>query len=149
MNEMKSATPEHEHMRINQGDAKVFLAERIFREASLAGIRLSEAERKLLVFSDEPASEKEIPEELLDRYFDFEFDRKVERLLSVAYKRDKHDPHEREQYGSAVEALQDDDYMMHIAEIALVKAYRKPEFLVNVLILFALAAVLVAFALWK
>ena len=87
-------------------DAKKFLASKIVAEANLQGQSpLSDGEQKLLLFSEQdPESPTDIPEELLED-IDYEYEKKITRLLRVAYERDRINPQELEQYQDAMQTL--------------------------------------------
>jgi hypothetical protein len=134
----------------SQMAAKKFLAGKIVFEANLQGIPLSEGEQKLLLFSEQdPESPTDIPDELLEG-IDYEFEKKITRLLKEAYERHRVNPQELEQYQDAMQTLKGSDhYILVMAEPALVEKHAARDMAIYIAIGLAVVGAAIAFAVWK
>jgi hypothetical protein len=141
----------------SQMAAKQFLASKIVAEANLKGMRLSDGEQKVLLFSEQdPESPTDIPDELLEG-IDYEFEKKITSLLKAAYERDRINPQELKQYQDAMQKLKGSDhYILVMAEPALaeshvtgVKASAARDMVIYIAIGLAVVAVAFAIAFWR
>jgi len=137
----------------SQRDAKQFLVNKIVAEAKSQGAPLSEPERLMLFFTeDEPESVAAVPQEMLDDD-NVEYEKKMKGLLMAAYKRDRDNDLEREQYKDAVRKLKaGDHYISIMAEAALAQtetqANRVRDVLLYIGIGVAVVAGAVVYGLW-
>lgn len=131
-------------------DAKKFLAEKIVSEASLQGLPLSDGERKLLLFSEQDSeSPKDIPDELLEGT-DYEYEKKITRLLKAAYERDRVHPQELEQYRGAMQKLKGSDhYILVMAEPALAERHPARDVVIYIAVGLAVVAAAIAFVVLR
>src|SRR5579864_6010162 len=141
-------------------EAKRFLAEKITLEASVEGVPLSDAEQKLLLFSEEDPDSpgpEDIPDYVLDAD-EVEYEEKIIRLLRAAYKRDKDNPLERERYKDAMRTLEDSDhYIMAMAVPALsspliprrASEHVARDLLIYVAIALAIVIAITLLAMWR
>jgi len=130
--------------------AKKFLASKIVSQANLQGLPLSDGEQKLLLFSEQdPESPTDIPDELLEG-IDHEYEKKITDFLRAAYKRDRDNPQEREQYQDAMQKLKGSDhYIQVMAEPALAERHPARDMAIYIAIGLAVLGAAVAFAVWK
>jgi hypothetical protein len=129
---------------------KKFLATKIVFEANLKGIPLSDGEQKLLLFREQvPESPTDIPDELPEG-IDYEFEKKITRLLKAAYERDRLNPQELEQYQDAMQKLKGSDhYILVMAEPALAERHAARDMAIYIAIGLAVVGAAIAFALWQ
>ena len=134
----------------SQGDAKKFLVNKIVFEAKCQGTPLSTVEEKLLLFSEqEPESAVGIPAELLED-IDQEFEKRITDLLRAAYKRDRDNAQEREQYKNAMRELKDrDHYILVMADPVLSQMHAARDMVLYIAIGLLVLAAAVAFAVWR
>jgi len=144
----------------SQREAKQFLVSKIIAEAAYQVAPLSDVERQLLLFTEqEPESMKGLPEEVLQDV-DVEYEEKITALLRAAYKRDRDNPQEREQYTDAMRELEKGDHYIlvmanaalprsHIASAALPPPHTVRDLLLYVAIALGVVAAVIAFAMWR
>jgi hypothetical protein len=139
--------------------AKKFLASKIVSEAKLQGTPLSDAEAKLLLFSEQdPESPRDIPDELLEG-IDEEYEKRIIDLLRTAYERDRDNPQEEEKYQDAMRKLKGSDhYILVMAEPALHESpaplilsqtHKIRDMVIYIAIGLAVVAALVALSVWR
>lgn len=139
-------------------DAKKFLASKIVFEAKLQGTPLSDGEEKLLLFSEQdPESPKDIPDALLES-IDQEYEARITGLLKAAYKRDRDNLQEEEQYQDAMRKLKGSDHYILVMAVpalsqtpgpALSQTHRVRDVVLYIVIGLAVVAAAIAFAVWR
>ena len=101
----------------SQNEAKQFLAELIALEAKREGEALSDAERKLLLFSvDEPESAEGIPEERLYQD-DSDFEYRAGRIFKTIYK--NADREQKKRIDQALSELKNGDHYILVVTNAI------------------------------
>jgi hypothetical protein len=108
----------------NSMDAKTFLVSRIVQEAKRRQILLSDLEQKMLYFSETYASLPdmlEINERFESEYDDEEYEKKIAKLSSSAYRRDsKESPEIARQWREAIKVLKKEDhYILVLIDVPL------------------------------
>lgn len=106
---------------LSQNEAKRFLADTIAREADLSGVPLSEAEKRLLLYSvDDPASQEGVPDEDSDDN-DLEFEDRMRHLSERAYNRAKEHPEKQKKIIAAIRELDRGDHYISIMTATTLK----------------------------
>jgi hypothetical protein len=111
-----------------QTDAKKFFVEKVLTEARHKGVRFSEAEQRMLSWSESDpdfTAEPALVEQLANEISDEDYESKVSTLLEAAYRRDVESDDAREQYRHAYSVLrQGDHYILVMIERALGRRLR-------------------------
>jgi hypothetical protein len=129
---------------MNTREAKDFLIGKIEREAQLAGVSLSDEDRRLLYYTEEEAaSAAGIREDRLASD-DSQFERTASKLLRSAYERHKGGPDEK-LFNQAVRKIHDGDHYLALIANGAIQTHRTRDFVLYVLI--AIAVVGIAFAI--
>jgi hypothetical protein len=133
----------------SQLEARQFLINKIANEASLTGIVLSDAERRMLQLNlDDPESATGIPVEVLEDT-SRTYEKKMFKLLRAAFSRDQQIPQEQQRYREAIRTLRDTDhYILIIATGAIPQKRRLGNYAVYIIIALAVAAMILALQLW-
>lgn len=92
--------------------AKQFLLSKVIEEAQRSGIRLSEIEKRIFLFSETSGSmpDMETSRKFDDQYDSEEYESKVANLLRSAFNRDEATEHGRLAWQESLAVLRDEDF---------------------------------------
>jgi hypothetical protein len=114
-----------------QTEAKRFFVAKVLAQAGLEGIALSDAEQKMLFWSESDPEwevDYDLPERLAAEISDEDYEKKIAGLLSRAYRADIARSHEtRDEWKQASDVLhQGDHYIMVMLDQDLAALQTKP-----------------------